>query len=60
MIPLIIDPQNKYMAEMLDRDIRIIRIVRKKVKGRYKYSVQLTVDGTPAVKKMLPESPFIR
>ena len=58
MIPLIIDPQNKYMAEMLDRDIRIIRIVRKKVKGRYKYSVQLTVDGTPAVKKNAAGEPI--
>ena len=51
MIPLMIDPQNKYMADMLDRNIRIIRIVRKKVKGKYKFSVQLTVDGNPAVKR---------
>lgn len=50
-IPLMIDNKNKYMLEMLDREIRIIRIVRKKVKGRYRFSVQLTVDGAPAVKK---------
>ena len=50
-MPLLIDPKNRYMAEMLTRSIHIIRIVRKKVKGRYKYSVQLTVDGAPAVKK---------
>lgn len=49
-MPLKIDNKDTWLLEMLDRDIKIVRIVRKKVRGTYKYSVQLTVSGAPAIK----------
>lgn len=49
-MPLKIDEKDTYLLEMLDRDIKIVRITRKKVKGTYKYYVQLTVTGAPAIK----------
>ena len=35
---------------MLERDIRLVRIIRKKIHGNNKYFVQLSVEGAPAVK----------
>lgn len=49
-MPLKIDNKDTWLLEMLDRDIKIVRIVRKRVRGKYKYSVQLTVNGAPAIK----------
>ena len=49
-MPLKIDRKDLWLIEMLDRDIKIVRIVRKKVRGKYKYCVQLTVTGSPAIK----------
>ena len=36
---------------MLERDIKIVRIIRKKVKCSYKYYVQISAEGAPAVKR---------
>lgn len=49
-MPLKIDKKDLYMLEMMERDIHTVRICRKKVKGKYKYSVQLSVTGAPAIK----------
>lgn len=49
-MPLKIDRKDLYMLEMMERDIHTVRICRKKVKGNYKYSVQLSVTGAPAIK----------
>lgn len=49
-IPIVIDKKDQYIMDMLDRDIHVVRIVRKKVKNKFVYSLQLTVDGAPAVK----------
>lgn len=49
-MPIKIDPKDYYALEMLDRDIKTVRITRKKVKGKYKYYVQLCVVGQPAIK----------
>ena len=49
-MPLKIDRKDLYMLEMMERDIHTVRICRKKVKGKYKYSVQLSVTGAPAIK----------
>jgi len=49
-IPIVIDKKDQYIMDMLDRDIHVVRIVRKKVRRKFVYSLQLTVDGAPAVK----------
>ena len=50
ILPLRMDAVDSYKAEMLDRDFKTARIVRKKVKGNWKYSIQLCVVGTPAIR----------
>ena len=49
-MPLIVDKKDLYMQEMICQDIKIVRLVRRKIKGNYKYYVQLTVDCPPAIK----------
>ena len=49
-IPLKVDKKDLYKLEMLDRDFKVVRLTRKKVRGTYKYYVQLTVVGAPAVR----------
>jgi hypothetical protein len=49
-MPLKVDKKDKYMLEMMERKIHQVRIVREKVNGKYKYSVQLAVEGAPAIK----------
>lgn len=49
-MPIKIDSKDYYALEMLDRDIKTVRITRKKVRGVYKYYVQLCVVGPPTVK----------
>lgn len=49
-MPLKIDHKDLYLLEMIERDIHTVRITRKKVKGTYKYYVQLAVTGSPAIK----------
>ena len=49
-MPIKVDKKNLYLLEMMDRDIHTVRIIRKKVRGNYRYLVQLTVSGVPAEK----------
>lgn len=50
-MPLKIDRKDLYKLEMLtDRKYKIVRITRKLVKGKFKYYVQLTVEGSPALR----------
>ena len=49
-MPLKIDRKNTYLLEMMERDIHTVRIIRKKVKGNYRYLAQLSVTGVPAEK----------
>lgn len=50
LIPVMIDPKDSYKAEMLDRNVKIVRITRKFCKTKYHYYVQLTVEGAPAIR----------
>ena len=50
MIPVVIPKNDTYKAEMVQRPIRTVRVIRKNVRGTYKYFVQLTVEGAPAPK----------
>ena len=49
-MPVIIKDDDVYAKEALSNNIKIIRIVRKVVKGMSQYSVQFTVEGVPPVK----------
>ena len=49
-MPLVVDRKDLYMLEMMERDIHTIRITRKKVRGTWKYYIQLAVSGAPAIK----------
>ncbi|WP_022754058.1 hypothetical protein [Butyrivibrio fibrisolvens] len=49
-MPIKIDKKDLYLIEMAERDIHTVRITRKKVNGTYKYYVQLSVTGAPAIK----------
>lgn len=49
-IPIMIDENDLFKVQMLERPYRTGRIVREKVKGKYRYSFQLTVEGAPAPK----------
>jgi len=44
------DEKDHYIMDMMNRDIKIVRIVRKRIKERFAYSLQLTLSGAPAVK----------
>ena len=43
-------PKNAYELEMLQKPIKNMRIVRKWIKTRYKYYLQITLGGEPASK----------
>lgn len=49
-MPLIVDKKDYYMQEMICHKIKVVRLVRRKINGKYKYFVQLTVDCPPAIK----------
>ena len=49
-MPLIVNEKDLYMQEMICHNIKIVRLLRKKINGRYKYYAQLTVDCPPAIK----------
>ncbi len=42
--------RNAYEREMLQKEIRNLRVVRKWIKSRYKYYLQITLAGDPAPK----------
>ena len=43
-------PRTDYEAEMLEKPVRNMRVVRKWMKTRYKYYLQVTLQGDPASK----------
>ena len=49
-IPVVIDYDNYYEYETLQRDICYCRIVRKYIRNKYKYYVQIVLKGNPPVK----------
>ena len=49
-MPLVVDKKDLYMQEMICNNIKVVRLVRRKINGRYKYYAQLTVDCPPAMK----------
>lgn len=49
-MPLIVDKNDFYMQEMICNNIKVVRLVRRKIKTHYKYYVQLTVDTAPPIK----------
>lgn len=50
-IPVVIPKNDRYKSEMTDnRKVRVIRVVKKTVRGKDKYYIQMTVDGAPAAK----------
>lgn len=52
-IPLkirVVDPDTEYEAQMLKKPMRYLRIVRKWMKTRYKYYLQITLAGQPVPK----------
>lgn len=49
-LKLNVPEKDTYMQEMICRPVRTLAIVRKKVKGKYKYYLQITAEGAPALK----------
>ena len=49
-IPIILPKGDTFKAGMMERPIKAVRVTRKLVRGKYKYFVQLTVEGLPAPK----------
>ena len=43
-------PKNAYEREMMQKEIRNMRVVRKWIKTRYKYYLQITYQGAPVSK----------
>lgn len=50
-IPVKIAADNQYEQEMLSRRIKFCRVMRRWIKGRYQYYVQLVLEGIPALKR---------
>lgn len=46
-IPFVVDKNSEYELFALNQEIRNIAIVRKKIRGRYKYFVQFSFAGVP-------------
>lgn len=49
-IPVIIKRNDVYAQQAIQDRIKFCRIVRKLIRGKYKYYVQLMIEGTPPVK----------
>ena len=49
-IPIIINYNNQYEYESLQNDIAYCRIVRKFIRGKYKFYVQIVFKGYPPIK----------
>ena len=43
-------PKTHYELEMLEKNVRNMRVVRKWIKTRYKYYLQITLEGDPVLK----------
>lgn len=49
-IPVIIKKNDKYAQMALENKIKYCRILRKVIRGKYKYYIQLVLDGIPPIK----------
>ena len=49
-MPIAVPKKDIYKAAMLERTWKVVSIVRKKIKYRYRYFVQLTIVGSPEKK----------
>lgn len=49
-IPIIINYNNQYECQVLESDIVYCRIIRKYIRNKYKYYVQIVFKGNPPVK----------
>ena len=49
-IPIIINYDNQYEYQVLESDIAYCRIIRKYIRNKYKYYVQIIFKGNPPVK----------
>ena len=49
-IPVIIKKNDEYAHMALENKIKYCRILRKFIRGKYKYYIQLILDGTPPIK----------
>lgn len=49
-IPVVIDYDNYYENQALKSEIAYCRIIRKLIRGKYKYYVQIVFKGTPPIK----------
>nr|WP_317280341.1 transposase [uncultured Fusobacterium sp.] len=49
-MPVVIDFDNQYEVEAIKNDISYCRIVRKFIRGKYKFYVQIIFKGTPLLK----------
>ena len=50
-IPVIINPKSQYENEALTYPISYNRIIRNRIKGKYKYYVQIVFKGTQPTKR---------
>lgn len=53
VIPVIIKKNDKYILHSLNDKIKYCRLIRKEIKGRYKYYIQITIDGVPQLKHLV-------
>ena len=49
-LPVMLKPKDEYAHEALNRDVAYCRIVRKTIRGRQRYYLQLILKGTPPKK----------
>lgn len=49
-LPLKLDPDNRYEAEMLTKRVKYVRLLRTRGKHQDRWYAQLVLEGTPAVK----------
>ena len=51
IMPVLLDEKDLYKSEMLNRKIKIVRIVKECCGTKNQFYVQLTVEGAPAIRK---------
>lgn len=49
-MPLIIDSKDKYLLEMMNKEFRVVRVIRKRVNGKDRFVLQLTLLSAPVIK----------
>lgn len=49
-LPIKLDPKNEYENEMLQKRVKYCRIIKKPGKTKYRWYVQLMLEGKPAIK----------